>query len=177
MGRFGTGLTLVVLLLLLTPTALAHEEKDEDEDEPKILGIEGEDLGNVALYFLIATLAIALWKPAFKWLRKHGPERFDKEPREFKQKLGVFNRRFMKVHNWIGLGTAVLGTVHGFILEWHWTLWAGMVALWVLVFSGSMMQWRWPPKEMRKGARMLHFQRTLSIVAIILLYVGHVIVD
>ena len=76
-----------------------------------MLGIEGEDLGNIALYLLILTLMIVIWKPTFKWLRKYGPERFEKEPREFKRKLGVFNRRFMKIHNWIGFGTVVVVVV------------------------------------------------------------------
>jgi len=39
------------------------------------------------------------------------------------------------------------------------------------------MQWRWPPKEVRKGARLLHLQRTLSVIAIVLLLIGHGIVD
>ena len=179
MGRLRWCLVLALLLLLMTSTALADgdDDDDDDDDEQKILGIEGEDLGNIALYLLIVTLTIVIWKPLFKWLRTYGPEHFDKEPREFKRKLGVFNRRFMKIHNWIGFGTAVVGTIHGIVLEWHWTLWAGMAALWILVFSGSMMQWRWPPKEVRKGARLLHLQRTLSVVAIVLLLIGHGIVD
>lgn len=176
MDRIRWPSVLAVLLLLITPTALA-EDDDDDIDDEQILGMDGEELGNVALYLLIASLLIVLWKPTFRWLRKKGPELFDTEPREFKRKLGVFNRRYMKVHNWIGFATAVVGTIHGIALEWHWTLWAAMVALWILVFSGSMMQWRWPPKEMRKGARLLHLQRTMSVVAIILLLIGHGIVD
>ena len=104
---------------------------------------------SVMLHFtsLIATLSIAIWKPSFKWLRKNGPELFNAEPRPFKKKLGVFNRRFMKVHNWLGVIAAVVGTAHGFVLEWHWTLWAGMAGIWVLIFSGSLLQWKWPPKR------------------------------
>ncbi len=182
MGCIRWFLILAVLLLLITPAALAEEDDDEDDDDDdnddeQILGLDGKDLGNVALYLLIASLLIVLWKPTFRWLRKKGPEIFDTEPREFKRKLGVFNRRYMKVHNWIGFATAIVGTIHGIALEWHWTLWAAMVALWILVFSGSMMQWRWPPKEVRKGARLLHLQRTMSIVAIVLLLIGHGIVD
>lgn len=170
-----------VILLLLIPSALAEEdgdeEEDDDDDDEKILGVDAEDLGDVALYFLIATLSIAIWKPSFKWLRKNGPKLFNTEPRPFKKKLGVFNRRFMKVHNWLGVIAAVVGTAHGFVLEWHWTLWAGMAGIWILIFSGSLMQWKWPPKEFRKGARILHMQRAMSIIAIVLLYVGHGIVD
>ncbi|MFQ3344307.1 MAG: hypothetical protein ACKVI6_06470 [Candidatus Poseidoniales archaeon] len=176
MRRIRWHMILALVLLLMTPTTLADGD-DDDDDEQRILGIEGEDLGSIALYLLIATLMIVIWKPVFKWLRKYGPGHFDKEPREFKRKLGVFNRRFMKIHNWIGFGTAAVGTIHGIVLEWHWTLWAGMAALWILVFSGSMMQWRWPPKEMRKGARLLHLQRTMTVVAVVLLLIGHELVN
>ena len=169
-----------VMMLLFIPSALAdddeEEEKDDDDDE-KILGIDAEDLGEVALYFLVATLSIAVWKPSFKWLRKKGPDLFNAEPREFKKKLGIFNRRFMKVHNYLGGIAAIVGTAHGIALEWHWTLWAGMVGIWMLIFSGFLMQWKWPPKEFRKGARLLHMQRAMSIMAVVLLYIGHELVD
>ena len=169
---------LITLTMLLASLAgCAGDDDDDADDDEKILGIDAEGLGDVALYFLIATLSIAIWKPSFKWLRKNGPKLFNTEPRPFKKKLGVFNRRFMKVHNWLGVIAAFVGTAHGFVLEWHWTLWAGMAGIWILIFSGSLMQWKWPPKEFRKGARLLHMQRALSIIAIVLLYVGHGIVD
>ena len=87
MGRLRWYLVLALLLLLMTSSALADSDDDDDDDEQKILGIEGEDLGNIALYLLIVTLTIVIWKPIFKWLRTYGPEHFDKEPREFKRKL------------------------------------------------------------------------------------------
>ena len=177
MMRFRWWFVIYISLLLMTPTAFADDDDDNNDDEQKILGIEGEDLGDIALYLMVATLLIVVWKPTFTWLRKHGPDRFQQEPREFKRKLGVFNRKFMKVHTWVGFAAAIIGTVHGIVLEWHWTLWVGMLCVWILVFSGSMMQWRWPPKEVRKGARLLHMQRTLSIIAIVLLIIGHGIVD
>ena len=166
-------------MLLLMPSALADDDEggENDDDDEKILGIDAEDLGEVALYFLVATLSIAIWKPSFKWLRKKGPGLFNTEPRAFKKKLGIFNRRFMKVHNWLGAIAAVVGTAHGIALEWHWTLWVGMAGIWMLIFSGLLMQWKWPPKEFRKGARLLHMQRAMSIVAVVLLYVGHELVD
>ncbi|MEO2120234.1 MAG: hypothetical protein ABGX44_00305, partial [Candidatus Poseidoniia archaeon] len=77
------------MMLLLMPSALAD---DDDDDDEKILGVDAEDLGEVALYFLVATLSIAVWKPSFKWLRKNGPDLFNTEPRPFKKKLGIFNR-------------------------------------------------------------------------------------
>lgn len=172
-------LFLVVSLLLAQPVYADDDddEDDDDDDDEKIFGIEAEGLGDVSLYLLIGTILIVVWKPTFMWLRKNGPDLFNREPREFKKKLGVYNRRFMKVHLWIGFGAAILGTIHGYVLEWHWTLWLGTAFIWVLVISGTMMKWRWPPREMRKGARLLHMQRTLTILSVVLLLIGHGIVD
>lgn len=165
-----------VLMIILSNSALADDDDDDDDDE-EILGFDGEDAGEIALYLMIASLLIVVWKPTFMWLRKNGPERFDVEPREFKRKLGTFNRRFMKVHTWIGIGAAIVGTLHGLVLDWHWTLWVAMGSIWLLVISGLMMQWKWPPREFRKGARLLHLQRTFALFAVTLLIIGHEIVD
>lgn len=170
---------LILGCLLLSPLVAADGDDDEDDDENEatLLGLEGEATGEVAQILLIGTLSIVIWRPLFKWLRAKGPELFDKEPRAFKKSLGVFNRRYMKAHNWVGLAAAVVGTAHGYVLEWHWTLWLAMVFMWVLVFSGYLLQWKWPPREFRKGARLLHMQRAMSIAAVVLLLVGHAIVD
>ena len=40
-----------------------------------------------------------------------------------------------------------------------------------------MMRWKWPPREIRRGARLLHLNRSLSIIAVVLLFIGHEIVD
>ena len=173
---------LVVLLFLAYLLSLhtvladaddAEEDDEEEDDEPTVFGLEAEGLGDVALYLFVGAVSIVVWKPLFKWLRANGPELLDREPRAFKRQLGVFNRRFMKAHNWIGLFAAILGTVHGYVLEWHWTLWAGTGAMWLLVISGYMMQWKWPPREFRRGARLLHMQRALTVLSIALLWVGH----
>ena len=176
--RFLFLLTLLTFTIL-TGHALADEGDDEDDDdsEASVFGVDGEGLGEVAQVLLIATLAIVAWKPAFKWLRANGAELFDKEPRAFKKSLGVANRRFMRVHTWLGLAMAVIGTVHGYVLEWHWTLWLAMAFLWVLVISGYLMQSKWPPKEFRKGTRLLHMQRLFSGLAIALLLIGHALLD
>jgi hypothetical protein len=166
--------------LVLSPLVSADDDDDDDDDdgnEATLLGLEGEATGEIAQVLLIGTLSIAVWRPLFKWLRAKGPELFDKEPRAFKKSLGVFNRRYMKAHNWVGLAAAVVGTAHGYVLEWHWTLWLGTAFMWVLVFSGYLLQWKWPPREFRKGARLLHMQRAMSIALVVLLVVGHGIVD
>ena len=173
-------LLFLTLLLLLTATSVAadgDEDDDDDDNDATLLGLDGEGTGDVALWLMVATLSIVAWKPLFKWLRANGSERFNKEPRAFKKSLGVFNRRYMRAHNWIGLSAVVVGTAHGYVLEWHWTLWAAMAALRFLVVSGYLMQQKWPPKEFRRGARLLHMQRALSVLAVVLLLVGHSIVD
>lgn len=171
-------LMLTLVLLLLSPSVMADDdEDDEDDDDATLFGLDGEGTGEVALWLMVATLSIVVWKPLFKWLRANGPELFNKEPRPFKKSLGVFNRRYMRAHNWIGFAAVVLGTAHGYVLEWHWTLWVAMAALWILVVSGYLMQQKWPPKEFRRGARLLHMQRALSVVAVALLLVGHGLVD
>ena len=102
---------ILLLILLVSPNALAdYDNDDEDEDEPKILGIDAEDLGNISLYLMVGTLILIVWKPTFIWLRKYGPDRLGQEPRDFKRKLGIFNRKFMKVHIWLGFGTAIIGS-------------------------------------------------------------------
>ncbi|MDG1556833.1 MAG: hypothetical protein P8Q98_03430 [Candidatus Poseidoniaceae archaeon] len=170
-------LAATVLILSMSVMADVDDNENEDDDEVTLLGIEAESWGSASLYLLVATVLIVGWKPTFRWLRVHGAERFDQEPREFKRKLGVFNRRFMRTHNWLGMSAVVIGTLHGIVLEWHWTLWVGLASLWLLVISGSLMQWKWPPKSFRRGGRLLHMQRTFTVVAIIMLLIGHQILD
>jgi len=171
---------LLVVLFLLFPMTVASADgdvDDEEDDEAQVFGLDAEGLGEVAQWLMVGTLLIVVWKPLFKWLRTNGPERFGVEARPFKKKLGVFNRRFMRVHVWIGLGAVVLGTVHGYVLEWHWTLWVAMLFLWLLVVSGGLMMWKTPPRQIRKASRLLHMQRAMSVLAVALLLVGHALVD
>lgn len=171
---------LLVVLFLLVPMTVASADgdvDDEEDDEAQVFGLDAEGLGEVAQWLMVGTLLIVVWKPLFKWLRTNSPERFGVEARPFKKKLGVFNRRFMRVHVWIGLGAVVLGTVHGYVLEWHWTLWVAMLFLWLLVVSGGLMMWKTPPRQIRKASRLLHMQRAMSVLAVALLLVGHALVD
>jgi len=170
---------LLIMILVLMPSTFvsADDDVDEDDDEASVLGLDAEGLGEVAQWLMVGTLLIVVWKPLFKWLRTNGPERFGVEARPFKKKLGVFNRRFMRVHVWIGLAAVVLGTVHGYVLEWHWSLWLAMFFLWMLVVSGALMMWKKPPKQIRKASRLLHMQRAMSVLAVALLLIGHALVD
>ena len=156
-----------------------HDHDDDEEEEVKklFLGIEGEILGTVALWTMIATLSILIWKPLRARLSISGHDWFKLEKKPFKKSLNTAHRRYMALHTMLGGLTAVIGTIHGYILEWHWTLWLGMAAIWILVISGSLLQWKYPPRKVKKGAHLLHIQRGLSIVAVIFLLIGHVILD
>ena len=176
MQKFRTLLLLFFVAILLIPST--HADRDDDEDEEVTwYGIEAEGLGTVALWMMGGTLFILVWKPLHLYLRKKGPELFDVEAKSFKLTLKNINTKHMSIHNILGFLTAVVGTAHGLLLEWHWTLWVGMALVWVLVASGSLLKWKWPPRQVRRGARLLHMQRALSVLAVALLLIGHAIVD
>ena len=61
-------LLLLASLLILIPGVYADDDDDEEDDEETIFGIEGEGLGDVALYLMGGSLAIVAWKPTFHWL-------------------------------------------------------------------------------------------------------------
>jgi hypothetical protein len=168
---------LIFIAILFLPAIDADRGGDSDDDEASWNGIEAEGMGSVALWMMIGTLFIIVWKPLHVYLRQKGPELFDVDSKSFKLKLKKFNTKHMSVHNILGFLTAVVGTVHGLLLEWHWTLWVGMVCVWILVISGSLLKWKWPPRQVRKGARLLHMQRALSILAVVMLLIGHALVD
>ena len=52
-----------------------------------------------------------------------------------------------------------------------------MVFLWLLVVSGGLMMWKTPPQQIRKASRLLHMQRAMSVLAVVLLVIGHALVD
>ena len=151
------------------------DDDDDDDDDEKILGVDAEDLGEVALWTFVFTLTIVVWKPAFIYLQRNAKTLF-KEPKPVKKKMKVFNRIYMRIHYWIGFIAVVVGGIHGLgsMSEdngWmYWAGWAGMVSM---TITGSLMLWKWPPKTVRKGARLLHAQRVTLVVTIILLYVAH----
>ena len=175
-------LPLCFILLALLPTALAdddgNDDDDDDDDDAKLLGFETEDLGTLSMVLLIGTVALIGWKPLHIWLRKSGLERLGIEDvKAAKKRLTALNRWMMRAHIWIGVGAVVAGAIHGLgekglDLEslLVWLGWGGMLAMSVL---GGLMMWKWPPREVKKGARALHTQRALLGLTVLFLVVGH----
>ncbi len=96
------------------------------------------------------------------------------ENRLVKKNIGIANRWFMKIHDWLGFGAALIGTLHGLLMDdWGLEFWLPMGGFWILVISGYLMRVKWPPKQVRKGARLLHMQRLIAIVAVIVLFIAH----
>ena len=165
---------LALSMLLLAGSASADDDDDDDDDEG-ILGFDGEDLGTVALWMLVATVSIVIWKPSYVWLNKNAKDLFE-EPKVVKSRLRKVNKVYMRIHYWIGLGVVIIGAAHGLSVGndgrgvLYWSGWAGLVMMSIL---GGLMLWKWPPRKVKKRARALHTQRALLVITLVLLFVAH----
>lgn len=162
-------------LILSAPLALAddEDEDEEDEDEDRSEGLEdiGESLGEVSAWLLGLTLLYFGWKRALPPIRKLLKAAGE---REQMKKLNSWNKRAIPIHTFLGTAALVTGFIHGLLMdESNLLLWLAVFLMGVLSVSGGLMRWKWPPREVKKGARLLHMQRLLSIVIVILLLLGH----
>lgn len=181
---FSLLLTLFVFSCLFSPLVSAafdgddeENEGDDDDDNER-----GEGLGEVSKILLIATISLVVWKPAHVWVRKTGLKKYGErfgitDPKKFKKNLTKVNKWMSIFHLWVGLGAVVTGLIHGLLVKGvdlessvAWLGWLGMLFMSIL---GGLMQWKWPPRKVKKGARLLHSQRFLLVITIALLVVGH----
>jgi len=165
----------ILLALSLVSVVSADDDEDDDDDDESILGMDGEGLGEVALFMMIATTSVVLWKPAFIWLNKNAKHYFS-EPKLVKAKARIANLWYMRIHYWLGLGVVIVGGIHGLALTeglQDWLFWLGWVGLVLMSITGALMLWKWPPRKVRKGARMLHAQRALLVITIVALVASH----
>jgi hypothetical protein len=167
---------LLAFLLILSPIASADDDDDDDDDnDEKFLGFDGEDLGEVAQYLLIGVMTIVIWKPGHIWLQKNAKTLFS-DPKAKKKLMRAVNKIYMRLHYWAGLAVVIVGGIHGLTVGaegqpiLYWSGWAGLV---IMSISGGLLLWKWPPRKVRKGARLLHAQRAVSVITIILLLISH----
>lgn len=181
--RTSTVLLLLCSLLLLLPSVAADEdEKDDDDEKDGRFEDFGEGLGEISRNLLIATLVLILWKPAHLWLHKSGIKKHAErlgitDVRHAKKGLKKVNGWMMRMHLIVGVGAVIAGFLHGIMVTGldakTIVVWAGWTGLLVMSILGGLMQWKWPPREVRKGARLLHSQRIMLVITIALLGIGH----
>lgn len=156
------------LLLLASPVAALSDEDEDDEDEFEDIG---EDVGTVSAWLLGLTLAYFGWKRVLPTIRKHLKQT---EQKDRLKSLNTWNKKVLPIHTLLGVAALVTGTIHGLMMdEDALILWIAVALMGVLSISGGLMRWKWPPREVKKGARLLHMQRLLSGAVVILLLVGH----
>ena len=163
-------LVAIGLLLIASPATAQVDDDDLDEDEDGLEDL-GEDIGTVSACLLGLTLAYFAWKRLLPVARK---ELKDKQQKDLLKRLNSLNKKAIPVHTILGVAALVTGIAHGLMVGGGpLMLWVAVVLMGVLSVSGGLMRWRWPPREIKRGARLLHMQRLLSVAVVILLLVGH----
>ena len=158
------------LLLLASPVAALSDDDDDDEDEDEFEDL-GEDVGTVSAWLLGLTLAYFGWKRVLPTIRKNLKQT---EQKDHLKSLNSWNKKALPLHTLLGVAALATGTIHGLMMdEDALILWIAVALMGVLSISGGLMRWKWPPREVKKGARLLHMQRLLSAAVVILLLVGH----
>ena len=163
----------LVLLLLASPVAALSDDDDDadDEDDDDEFEDLGEDVGTVSAWLLGLTLVYFGWKRVLPTIRKHLKQTDQKDRLKI---LNTWNKKAIPLHTLLGVAALVTGTIHGLMMdEDALILWVAVALMGVLSISGGLMRWKWPPKKVKKGARLLHMQRLLSAAVVILLLVGH----
>ena len=161
------------LLLLASPVAALSDDDDDadDEDDDDEFEDLGEDVGTVSAWLLGLTLVYFGWKRVLPTIRKHLKQTDQKDRLK---SLNTWNKKAIPIHTILGVAALVTGTIHGLMMdEDALILWVAVALMGVLSISGGLMRWKWPPKKVKKGARLLHMQRLLSAAVVILLLVGH----
>ena len=163
----------LVLLLLASPVAALSDDDDDadDEDDDDEFEDLGEEVGTVSAWLLGLTLVYFGWKRVLPTIRKHLKQTDQKDRLK---SLNTWNKKAIPLHTLLGVAALVTGTIHGLMMdEDALILWVAVALMGVLSISGGLMRWKWPPKKVKKGARLLHMQRLLSAGVVILLLVGH----
>ncbi|HHZ74063.1 MAG TPA: hypothetical protein EYN58_02575 [Candidatus Poseidoniales archaeon] len=165
----GLPILIAVTAMLLLAGSVVAEEDDVDTFGENV----GKRLGNVSGILLVLTMSIVVWKPVLKYLRKKA-DKLAEDGKWLKKKLGKVNRWYMKIHYWIGFAAVVAGLIHGIAMnKWEILFWAGWVGMLLMSVTGGLLLWKWPPKKVRKGARLIHAQRALLVITVAFIFISH----
>ncbi|HIG19397.1 MAG: hypothetical protein CXT67_03690 [Methanobacteriota archaeon] len=164
----------LVALLLVAGTVTAD---DDDDDDDGILGDTGKGLGTAAAWGLAFSTTIIIWKPGLKYIRANA-DKIVEDGLWLKKELGKANRWYLKIHYWVGASAVLVGFIHGVSMnKWEVLFWGGWVGMLFMSVTGSLLLWKWPPRKVKKGARLLHAQRAVLVITIVLLFVSHEFFD
>ncbi len=166
-------LLLAALLSICLLAAPVLGDGDDNDDDDGWGEDGGKGLGVASAVLLGLTMSIVVWKPGLKYLRKNANSIVE-DGRWLKKELGKANRWYMKIHYWIGTGAVVTGLIHGIAMnKWEVVFWAGWVGMLLMSISGGLLLWKWPPREVKKGARLLHAQRAILVITVVLIFISH----
>lgn len=167
---------ILVSFLLLLPIGLRADDDDEKYrgSREHVMEEVSESLGTISLWGLILFNGLYYYCMAFKRVpkgfRTHAPE-IAKQPLKWKTK-------FRKFHYWGNPVVIALAFLHGWWAEkTHPVLWWGWGILVFLMISGIIMKLQKADQPGAKVNRLIHTQHFFSIAMLVLLLVGHGLVD
>jgi len=137
-----------------------------------------ETAGQIAAWLLVAANLPVVLSVLIKWTNRYAPITMG-----LKNALSGFNRfqkkHLMRFH--FLLNPVVLG-----IALWHWLSsrckstalpeW-GLAVMFALIVLGLIMKFRLCPKQLRKSVYRLHTQPLVFLAMVMVLTIGHLIVD
>lgn len=170
--HFKTVLATVLTILVISAVPAFANENNED-NEHGFLEELSETLGVGALLGLIALNSLYYYSMAYRqWpaSRQRLPE-IAKIPLRWKGRV----RRYHYRGNPIITG---IGFLHGIWAEHdHFILWCGWGLLVFLCVSGFIMKIQGADQPGAKASRLIHGQHIFSIAMVILLLIGHALVE
>ncbi|MGP0566835.1 MULTISPECIES: hypothetical protein [unclassified Nitrospina] len=155
--------------------AFANGDDHDHESGDSFLEEVSDALGVLSLWGLV--LLNALWyyhmgvRKLPRSVREALPDFVVRKPVQWKV-------RWRNYHYWGNPVMLGLSYLHGWWAEdSNWVLWAGWGLIGVLCLSGLAMKLQGADQPGAKVTRLLHTQHTLSVVMVVLLWVGHLFAD
>ncbi|WP_282012229.1 hypothetical protein [Nitrospina watsonii] len=166
---------LLTWFLLLSPSPTAANGDDPHDKEDTVLEAVSDALGVVSLWGLVVLNAFWYYHMGVRRLPRRArnlvPDLFVRKPVQWKV-------RFRNYHYWGNPVMLGLSYLHGWWAEdSNWVLWAGWGLIGVLCLSGLAMKLQGADQPGAQVTRLLHTQHTLSVVMVLLLWVGHLFAD
>jgi hypothetical protein len=159
------------------------ERHFEREDQHSIPFLETDNEGNETAGQMAAWLLLVANLPVALSLLIKGMNRFAPIGAELKKTLANINRMQKKALMWLHyyLNLSILG-----IVLWHWLSSRckssalpelGLIVMVTVIALGFFIKFKLCPKSFRKLAYQIHTQPVVFIVMILVLTIGHLIVD